>query len=250
VALGALSKALTMQTGSSGKREVGEHYRHALQYYQRALIGMRTINEVRTALIACLLAFSFESFNDRPDLAVAHIWSGFKLLEQWLKSQPRALKPLVSPVPHLIEDDLLRIFVRMDIHVLTMANAEPKLLAQVVKDNDRMGTYLLGLRTAFASIQEARLFSELLTEKTLVLAHTLLNLQSHSAGTTPDIDMETLYIPGIWAARMRDGIPDPLLEQYKTYLFETHRWFEDYEPLWKRLYEQIAKIMWPRQYFD
>jgi len=63
---------------------------------------------------------------------------------------------------------------------------------------------------------EARLFSQILTSKTLVLAHNLLKLHSDSTETTPDIDIATLYIPGIWAARLRTTFPTHLLEQYKN----------------------------------
>jgi hypothetical protein len=122
----------------------------------------------------------------------------------------------------------------MDIHVLTMADAEPMVLAQVIKSVPQSESLPITLPTIFSNMQEARLFSEIFTSKTLVLAHTLLKLQSASTETRPDIDMATLYIPGIWAARMCSTIPNSLLESYKTYLFETHRWFEAYEPLWKK----------------
>ncbi len=234
VALGALSKALNLRIDSSSGADAGDHYRHALQYYQNALTGMRKIYDLRTALVACLLAFSFESFNDRPDLAVAHIQSGFKLLEQWLRSQPRGTKPLSSPAPDRIENELLRIFVRMDIHVLTMANAEPKVLTQVLKADPRTPTLPMSLPAIFSSVSEARLFSEILASKALVLAHTLLRHQPASTETHPDIDPATLYIPGIWAARVRSAVPAGPLEEYKSYLFETHRWFAAYEPLWKK----------------
>lgn len=142
---------MRMEVSSEG--EAVDHYRHALQYYQKALIGLWRISDLRTALVACLLAFSFESFNDRPDLAVAHIRSGFKLLEQWLRSQPQGPKPLSSPAQNLIEDDLLCIFVRMDIHVLTMADAELKVLAQVTKsDPPTEETLPMAVPTVFSSI--------------------------------------------------------------------------------------------------
>jgi hypothetical protein len=69
-----------------------------------------------------------------------------------------------------------------------------------------MRNTLIGLPTVFSTVQEARLFSELLTAKTLVLAHTVVNLQSNSAGTTPDIDMETLYA---WDMGRKDARWDP-----------------------------------------
>jgi hypothetical protein len=223
VALGALSSALNMRIEPPSEGEAGDHYRHALQYYQKALIGTRTISDLRTVLIACLLAFSFESFYDRLDLAVAHIRSEFKLLEQWLKNQPRGPNPLSSPALNLIEDDLLRIFVRMDIHVLTMAAAEPKVLAQATKPDPHTEILPTALPAVFPNLQEARLSSEILTSKTLVLAHTLLKLHSAPTETHPDIDIATLYIPGIWAGRTRTTTPPSLLAQYKTYLFESHR---------------------------
>jgi hypothetical protein len=46
-----------MRMEPSSEGEAGDHYRHALQYNQKTLIGMRTINDLRTVLIACLLAF-------------------------------------------------------------------------------------------------------------------------------------------------------------------------------------------------
>jgi hypothetical protein len=117
-------------------------------------------------------------------------------------------KPLSSPAPNLIEDDLLRISVRMDIHVLTMADAEPKVLTKVTKrDPQTKETLPMAVPTAFSSMAEARLFSEILTSKTLVLAHNLLKLHSNPTETTPDIDIATLYIPGIWAARLRTAFP-------------------------------------------
>lgn len=80
---------------------------------------MQSIRNTRSALIACLCVFSFECIVGRVDTAAAHIRSGLQLLREWLKSSAKKIDfRVVSPEPTSVEHDLLRLFVRLDIHLI------------------------------------------------------------------------------------------------------------------------------------
>ncbi|KAG0649863.1 hypothetical protein D0Z07_4016 [Hyphodiscus hymeniophilus] len=95
-----------------------DDYSQALQYYQQALKGMRSIKDVRTALIACLLICNFETHTRRIDLAVKTAQSGFKLLNGLLASvQPSKVVAALRPLPE-VEKDLVRVFASLDVMLL------------------------------------------------------------------------------------------------------------------------------------
>ena len=100
-------------------------YEFALKEYDKALKGMRQAianekHDVRTALVACLLVFCFESLQGNPSAAVSHAQSGLALLQHFMATKaPRCGMLYRSPIFAGIEPDILYAFSGLDTQILS-----------------------------------------------------------------------------------------------------------------------------------
>jgi len=113
--------------------------------------SLREDKDIRMALIACLLVVCFEGFHGSPVAAMTHAAHGVNLLHCWLEKYGGGdLSLLKSPVPHIIEDELIYAFNRLDLQVLTFFDTRPaeyhKSLLQDTEPLKRMPTLFLSLR--------------------------------------------------------------------------------------------------------
>jgi hypothetical protein len=136
------------------------NHEYAIQLYSKALRGMRKVvlyenKDIRMVLIACLLVVCFEGLHGSPVAAMTHAAHGVKLLHRWLEtyggSELSLLKP---PAPDIIEDELIYVFNRLDLQVLTFFDTRPveyhKALLRDTEPLKRMPTLFLSLRQARA----------------------------------------------------------------------------------------------------
>ena len=162
-ATGALVRKLdiTSQVISISRLGYGEtemHYTSALHYYQRALKGMREINNPRTAAIACLLVFNFETLIRRMDLAVKTAQSVFKLLNSLSASSkgPRS-SGKASPISG-IENELFSIFLSLDLVILPKTGITSLNCRGVLDEphQDTTGCSVPWCPKAFPTVEDAR----------------------------------------------------------------------------------------------
>lgn len=99
-------------------------YEFALKEYDKALKGMRTAienrrHDIRTALVACLLVFCFESLQGNPNAAVSNAQSGLNLLQDYMATRsPRCGMSCGAIAWEGIETDILSTFSELDVQVL------------------------------------------------------------------------------------------------------------------------------------
>lgn len=139
-----------------------KHYSSALQYYQQALKDLKVIKNARTALIACLLVFNFETLTRRIDLAIKTAQSGFKLLNGLLASAQPSRKPAkLCPVPE-IEDDLVSVFASLDVILLPVTGGTRlnSRLVQYESNEAHTDTMASAIPDEFSDIDDARMCLE------------------------------------------------------------------------------------------
>lgn len=126
IAIGALSKH--SRTASwQGNGLHAPDYQYALTQYGKSVRGMRQAiangqHDLRKALIACLLVFTFEGMLGNQASASLHAESGLKLLhERSTRKDYPNIKPWTTQkasTEHLFEGDLLEAYTSLDSQVL------------------------------------------------------------------------------------------------------------------------------------
>lgn len=130
VALGALDVA--QELNFSSPECPLQHHQNALKQYTTAIKEMRTASmsqqqDLRTTLLTCLVILCFEAWNGYQDLAVKQIQMGFKLITSWLAERSdgsggRGLPGSKPKMGDTVEDELVRIFRRLDVQVCTVVS--------------------------------------------------------------------------------------------------------------------------------
>jgi hypothetical protein len=72
---------------------------------------------IRIALVSCLLTICFESFHGHHENALIQMGAGLSIMQDWLKTQQTAKNKsgLRSPNPHVMDDRLFHSFMRLDV---------------------------------------------------------------------------------------------------------------------------------------
>jgi len=78
---------------------------------------MKGDENIRMALISCLLTICFECFHGHHENALGQISAGLSMMQDWLKKQHIAkhMSGLRSPNPHVMDDRLFHSFMRLDV---------------------------------------------------------------------------------------------------------------------------------------
>jgi hypothetical protein len=124
VAISALDKAGKVKS-SPLAIAYEEHHQYALRQYGKALKRLREITSsgedtFRIVLLASLLIFCFESFHGDVRLALKNVEHAVELMHGWLSSNVGSTnRKGFSPAPHIIEDEVVTAYSRLDIHVMT-----------------------------------------------------------------------------------------------------------------------------------
>jgi len=106
--------------------------RVALKEYDKALKGMRKAienrrHDIRTALVACLLVFCFESLQGNPNAAVSNTQSGLTLLMEYMAAKsPHCTSSYRTEVCAGIERDILTAFLGSTSRFCSFWIREPK----------------------------------------------------------------------------------------------------------------------------
>jgi hypothetical protein len=216
-------------------------HKQALELYGKAIKGMQKATSsggrgTRTALIACLLVVCFEGLYASHVQAMVHAQNGVKLLHEWLREKSSPNHSLLSsPAPHVIEDELIHAFHRLDLQVLTYHDTRPAELHQSFKIHADMA--LKGMPSIFLSLPQARLYLDLTMRRSLHFLATALfagkadeleqigaNIKSEGGGDLPG---------GLNSFSSPKDVPIWLLTERDKYLEEVLRWASAFDPLLK-----------------
>jgi hypothetical protein len=137
--------------------EFAREYRYALSHYDKALKGMRKameagIKDLRSALLACLLAFCIETLQGRQGPACALAARGLELFNNKNIDYRRGISDLETR-QNVLEEDLVHGFASLDIHVLFFLDDRPLTEHQRVIDD--VNLMLKTMPAEFESIIEA-----------------------------------------------------------------------------------------------
>jgi len=104
-----------------------QHHQNALKQYATAIKAMRQAaltrkQDLRTTLLTCLVIMCFEAWNGNQELAIKQIQMGFKLIQAWREEEvdekdERRFVGLESAMSDTVEDELVRVFKRLDVQV-------------------------------------------------------------------------------------------------------------------------------------
>jgi len=166
LALGAISRhadrrrnAIDQFSSSAASNAPVGDERYALLRYDRALRSMRRAisrsDNIRLALVACLLVFCFESHLENQQSAITHAMSGVKLLRDWQSNYPGLTSPAdKSPAPSIVEDELIQSFARLDLQVSILLDVRTAEFHQAIVEES--ANALKGMPSTFKDVSEAR----------------------------------------------------------------------------------------------
>jgi len=137
--------------------EFAQEYRYALVHYDKALKGMRKameagIKDLRSALLACLLAFCIETLQGRQGPACALAAKGLELFNNKNLEYRRDISDPETR-RNSLEEDLVHGFTGLDIHVLFFLDSRPLTEHQRIIDN--LNLELESMPSDFENISDA-----------------------------------------------------------------------------------------------
>lgn len=174
VAIGAITKISkdARILKSSGQVDCKKHnldleHQYALKQYDKALKGMRDAtargeHDLRTALIACLLAFCFETLQGRQGPACALAVSGLTLFYQRDDLHDMSFSGL-SRSSYFLEEELVNAFASLDIQVLFFLDVRPLPMHQRTINDATEALKLMPLK--FSSLDEVRFFWQIIIRR-------------------------------------------------------------------------------------
>jgi hypothetical protein len=230
--------ALNISNASVQTSEVGTlRHQFAFRQYSKSICLMRRDiaggrHDLRTTLIASLLFYCFESFHGYHELAISQVYTGLRLIRDWVTSH---YKPdaegkyrvrIGSENPHEVEDDLLRAFGNLEIQVMSYADGRSSDLHEQYRhcgqdDVDEMPV-------EFGSLVEARTMLELIIRRSMHWLRSTMHLQNFSteAHDSGGKVREEHYIPLFFDV-------DPRYEEQHQTMKEYERWDAAFRPLLK-----------------
>lgn len=225
-------KPITLKAANS-------HRAYALSSYAKAISGMRAVSlgpaspaALRHLLIAGLLVHCMEAFLGSPKQAFQHSQAGYKLLLNWISSNPSMAsshKGLLSPNTSILEDQIFQEYTRLDadnaLLSIDTASALPQPTPLFAYNNQTLS----GMPAVFSGLPEAQSYEELLLQQTSYLISTIHSTirTSHAHINHP----QTLDFPG--------QIPEPinltsishLLPTHNHYLHLLQNWIHAFAPI-------------------
>jgi hypothetical protein len=236
VAIAALSKSFEMAQRSpirsANQAESRKHYEFALQQYGKAVRAMRNTlsNEeqhLRKALLACLLVFCFEGFQGNQDLAISHAQSGYKLLQEHTQRD----RPFT---PDKVEDELVRVFSRLDLQVMTVADSRSTEYHMMEKNE---GTELINRMPAvFSDFDEGHKYWEIVMRRSTHFIHTAAAIPKEGIQIQDRREDDGDGILGVQFGSVihrsfpSESVPIALRREHFKYASEVMRWQEAFRP--------------------
>lgn len=261
-AIGALDKSLQMASMASvapklspkdvqtpPSRDMAKlHREFALVEYKKSLRAMRVATSkvqanLRNVLIACLLVVCLENLLDNRHTALSHAQVGIRILQDWLASHPHSLphkSGISSPVFHEIEDDLVLVFGRLDLQILTVSDTRLRQEHMAMKADSN--ATILNLPAAFSDLREAKRFLDLVMRRAYhFMSYAFIESDSQALSKqfemTPPNKVSVLIGTNIHSTS--NIIPEKIYLEQIVYTREISRWSEAFQPLFCRV-QQVS----------
>ncbi|KUJ09974.1 uncharacterized protein LY89DRAFT_267533 [Mollisia scopiformis] len=226
IALGALDltskEALSQIREGPTKEGITDNYLFALQEYTRFIRGMKQVmapEDLRTQLLASIIIICFESYLGDPKAVEFQVRTCIKLLDQWKKKHQKPWHhPLKSPAPNMVEDELLHLFERLDLEVISQNAARDFSREEHLRLKDEGIEAIANMPEAFSGIDEARMYGNLLHRRTVHFAN------AYDDKTAPHIS--------VWERVSASATP-AVLDDFETQRKAWYRWGQAFDPLFK-----------------
>lgn len=256
VAIGAISKSMQIDpclrraydpVGSiRHRKEMAKSHRNfAFFEYSKSLKEMKELISSgnfspRQALLASLLSFCFENLLGNRPVALYHAQAGYQVLQAWMSEHPHSISHNVgisSPVPHVVEDDLVHAFAQLDLQIVTIADARGYEFHDSLK---HLGDdTVANMPAVFKSTSEARVYWDIVMARSYHFLLTAWEMSRSEELARPFVATSLSHTFITNASKTLHGTPniltDELLEQYKFYAAEISRWHRAFHPIWTSL---------------
>ena len=249
VAIGALIRSLEAADSSKpllprDSRLTGPadmHRQFALFKYGKAVKSMQAVlpdAEPRRVLIACLLVFCFECFLNNRHLALSHVTTGHRLLQDWLAGRKQGLQRnriRLSPAPITVEDELVEAFENLDLQISTVYDSRPLETHKSILTETR--NVVEQMPSTFNDLMEAQRYLNLVMRR---CHHFLATSWSSSEASSLSRDFsvkppgDVTVITGINIYSTSYKVSDNLRAEQREFGEEVLRWSQAFEPLFKR----------------
>jgi hypothetical protein len=183
VAFSALRAALVSDRDISAT-----HNAVALSHYGRAIHNMRELlstkeNDIRKALVGCLLLCGFEMFQGNRKLTNWHAQGGYQLLQSWMARQKTCNggSVMFSPHPTIVEDDILYAFYHLDLQIMAVGDDRP--IDIHIAGKSEGGDEVKRLPVAFSDLDEAYRYWLLIMRRNWHFYHYVKSVTGNSTAT-------------------------------------------------------------------
>lgn len=163
IALSSMHESLQANTlGGSGNGQMEPSHGFTLQQYNKALghlakhLSQKGKESLKVTLISCILFICLELLRGSYESAIAHLQSGLNIINDWReKNSQSTLSSSSTSLPnvHPIEDDLVQLFARLDLHATFLGTTMPQPYLSSRFETPNMSP---STPRSFSSISEAR----------------------------------------------------------------------------------------------
>jgi hypothetical protein len=191
---------------------------------------MKEEENIRLALISCLLTICFESFHGYHENALSQIGVGLRMMQDWLKKQHTAkhMSGLRSPNPQVMDDRLFHSFMRLDVAAMHFFDRRS---GEFHREQSLEGLEtIMHMPESFVELEEAGIYFSVVMKRIMHFMKWIeseANLHRHRKqarlGTT---DMETTF-----PHRHLNVVLGSRLIELETYSDELERWAAAFQPI-------------------
>lgn len=214
-------------------------HQSAFRQYSRASCLMRrdiagSYCDLRTTLMACLLFHCYESYHGSHELAINQVYSGIKLIREWTIAfyQPDENGNLRMRIggesPYLSEEDLLRAFGVLEIHVMTFADSRARESHEYYRRSDQAA--IDDIPSIFRSLEESRIKLELVIQRSMHWLRSTMHPQNFSTPGSSPTSSTSSETEDFGPYALFFDI-DPTYEERMETMNEYERWDQAFKPL-------------------
>jgi hypothetical protein len=184
---------------------------------------------IRVALISCLLTICFESFHGHHETALKQQFLGLSLMEDWLKKQhiPMQRIGLRSPNPNVISDRLYHSFMRLDVSAMYIFDQRP---GEYHREQSLEGTETVqNMPESFSDLEEAGIYFSVVMRRVIHFSKWIESnstLHRHQKKSSlAAAEMESTF------PRQRLNSVLNFIEDLEKHSAEIERWANAFQPI-------------------
>jgi len=242
IALGAVCKARAEVPSPLDSRSVppSNHYRYALTEYSKALRGMRASltgrpDDIRKAVIGCLLIFCFETLQANELVASIHASQLMSLVQHTQRGSNTGNRPTLSYASLQLEEEFYGALSGLDIQNLLYLDGRPRDIH--TKYKEELNAALTNLPERFVAIKESRDYLQLIMQRNL---HFIVEAKSRARIDQRDLSGHPLCgVPpemATWShtSEERPQIPPGIIAERDQYMEDIYQWERASKPFFDK----------------